>query len=202
MSDESRHAHRDIWTGPPANIRQPADGESAMPWQTDLWPRHIGPDLNRRRHDMEKTLVIAGLKGGVGKTTTALSLASTWAMEGRRVVLLDLDPQASASLAAGQQPAADPLRADPIAVDMPGSRGTLELLAGGRTLDRAREGDRAASGPCRAGRGAGRRRHSSDPLTANRSGPPVCGHRDRPHRVHPPIHPVSAGSGGRHRGSG
>ena len=115
-----------------------------MPWQTEREPRHTGLNPIFRRLNMHRTLVIAGLKGGVGKTTTALSLASAWAMEGRHVLLLDLDPQASASLASGHQPAADPLSTDPVPMPIPEGHGTLELLAGGRmlALARAREVER------------------------------------------------------------
>lgn len=44
-----------------------------------------------------KTILIANSKGGSGKTTTAVSLASAWACAGLKTTLVDADPQKSAT---------------------------------------------------------------------------------------------------------
>lgn len=46
-------------------------------------------------------ITLLSRKGGVGKTTTSVSLAAAFARRGYRVLLVDLDSQASASLSAG-----------------------------------------------------------------------------------------------------
>jgi chromosome partitioning protein len=77
-----------------------------------------------------KTLAFVNQKGGCGKTTTAVNLAGALAARGERVLLVDLDPQAHATLALA------------VAVE-PGERSIADVLLRGAALS---EAVRAASG--------------------------------------------------------
>lgn len=61
-------------------------------------------------------LALVNVKGGVGKTTTAVNLADVFARSGLRVLLVDLDPQASATHSLGvTREQADPSTAELLA---------------------------------------------------------------------------------------
>ena len=85
-----------------------------------------------------RKIAVALSKGGVGKTTTAISLAGGLARAGQRVLLVDMDTQGQVAKALGLGPQAgvaemvmDELAPEQVVVE---ARERIWLLAGGRTL--------------------------------------------------------------------
>jgi chromosome partitioning protein len=66
----------------------------------NFWPR-------RRGQDKLQIVTVANFKGGSAKTTTALYLSQGLALQGFRVLAIDMDPQASLSAMFGYQPEFD-----------------------------------------------------------------------------------------------
>ncbi len=88
-------------------------------------------------------IVISNSKGGVGKTTTTVSLGAGLAMRGERVLLVDLDTQGHVARALGIKPKHSLYEV--LDRDLPArqaislARPKLDLLAGGRLLARTKK---------------------------------------------------------------
>ncbi len=74
---------------------------------------------------MGRIIAIANQKGGVGKTTTCVNLASALADAGKRVLVVDLDPQGNATMGCG---------VDKRALEL----STLDVLLGEATIEQAK----------------------------------------------------------------
>ena len=123
--DKAKIAYRltrgDLPSGSIQGNRREWSMAEAQAWARDLRSAHLRPP-----HAAGITITVANFKGGVAKTTSAVTLAQGLSMRGHRVLLLDLDPQGSATTLFGVLPDAEVNAEDTAMLLFAGEAETLE----------------------------------------------------------------------------
>ncbi|MFS2047459.1 MULTISPECIES: ParA family protein [unclassified Variovorax] len=104
--DKSKIAYRLTRGDLPAGSIQGNRREWSM-GEAQLWSRDFRSEHMRPKGAAGITITVANFKGGVAKTTSAVTLAQGLSMRGHKVLLLDLDPQGSATTLFGVLPDAE-----------------------------------------------------------------------------------------------
>jgi chromosome partitioning protein len=101
--DKSKIAYRLSRGGLPQGVIKGNRREWTM-HETQQWTRELRSAHMRAHGAAGVTITVANFKGGVAKTTTAVTLAQGLSMRGHKVLVVDLDPQGSATTLFGVLP--------------------------------------------------------------------------------------------------
>lgn len=108
-STMARHLERAAEDGMPAGVQAMGKNEKAkrvFPLDhTRAWVQRLSTTFHKRSADQKAaTIAVTNFKGGVGKTTVAVNLAQGLSLKGYKVLMIDLDPQGSATSLLGYTP--------------------------------------------------------------------------------------------------
>ena len=134
---------------------------------------------------MTRVLAVANQKGGVAKTTTVASLGAAFVDAGKRVLLVDLDPQGCLTFSLGADP--DKLAVsvhDVLLGDVEPNAALVTTAEGMTLLPGRRRGDAADAGRPRVRAQAGAGQAGRSVRRGDHRLPAVAGgaHAQRPHR--------------------
>ncbi len=105
--DKQKIAYRQFKGDLPTGVLKGSRREWTLT-EVQAWVAEYRRDFLRPKHFTSGvTITIANFKGGVAKTTSAVSLAQGLSLKGHKVLMIDLDPQGSATTLFGFIPDAD-----------------------------------------------------------------------------------------------